>query len=86
MLKKDVSIIAYKKEIAKQEREEYNESVRKLKELIAFYKNPSNWNKNIKNTIRLFNFIDQIQDLSETQIKKKVDSLYNLFFKEKRRK
>lgn len=90
MLKDRISIVKMKEIYSKQLEEENNEYLRKLEYIVGYSSNPKNW-KNTRKTIDIFNFINEIQgvygnELTDKQIKSKIDKMYSSLNKTKRRK
>lgn len=90
MLKERLSIIEMKKIYCKKLEEENNEYLSKLEYIVNYGSNPKKW-KNTSKVIDIFNFLNEIQgvygnELTDTQIKNKIDKMYNSLNKTKRRK
>lgn len=90
MLKDRISIIEMKKIYSKQLEEENNEYLSKLEFIVAYGSNPKKW-RNTRKVIDIFNFLNEIQgvydnELTDKQIKNKIDKMYNSLVTKKRRK
>lgn len=90
MLKSRISVIEMKKIYSKQLEEEANEYLGKLEFILNYGSNPKKW-RNTRKVIDIFNFLNEIQgvygnELTDKQIKNKIDKMYNSLVTKKRRK
>lgn len=81
MLNKNISIVKYKEMYAKQLEEEYNQYLDKLEFIVNDVRTYST-----SRVVDMCNLLYDFEDLTEDEIKKRVDKLYNSLNRTKRRK
>lgn len=81
MLNKNISIVKYKEMYAKQLEEEYNQYLDKLEFIVNDVKTYST-----KRVVDMCNLLYDFEDLTEDEIKKRVDKLYNSLNKSTKRR